>query len=280
MVCGERRGGKCLSQASSSPRPGSLDPQRRSLPSFQESRLKASPFLGPRIPRSQPSPPQTQASWLPASSSLRLRSLGSQSPFPRPKGPGPQPPLFPGSRGTGAQPVFLRNSGPPPPLSPRPKKASRILQAPHLSFAAEGVFPSQDLRCVLGDFPPRPCPLSRRGPALSSLIGPRWRQVPGGSCLAAPPLWKSLAFSRKPRLLARKPYLLTSHFLLFRRKNGDFQRELQRPAGGTKRSPLWRTFWPLCLMGVVVFSFIFSPRIGCKLQIGSNWQRSRCTFLF
>lgn len=44
-------------------------------------------------------------------------------------------------------------------------------------------------------------------------------------------------------------------------------------------SLLPRHLWLFWLMGVVVFSFIFSPGRGCKLQVDSSWHRSHYVYV-
>lgn len=137
---------------SSLPGPGCLDFQRRSPP---PSKNQDSKRLVIRTWESEPFLPQTQESWLPASSSLTLGNQGSRPLFPlNPKGRGPKPPAFlPGPRGTGVlppNPVF-QPSGPPPPFFPGPKE-SRTLQ-PLTSPSPQGVFLAQDRPGFLGVFP-------------------------------------------------------------------------------------------------------------------------------
>lgn len=174
-------------------------------PLEQESRLPAS---FPRIKTQTVSFPGAQDPGPPAFPSLDPRVLApstlfaqtqesgsSTSSYPRSKGPGPQAPLFSGSRSTGVQPIFVRKlvsqaSGPPP-ATPPPQYPDAQDPQPLTSASPQRAISRARASGALLVTPPRPRPPPphRTGPRQ-----PDWSTL-APHCLGTRPLPKSLAFS-------------------------------------------------------------------------------------
>lgn len=185
---------------------------------------------------------------------------------------------MPGPRSTGAQSILpeTQRSRPLVPFSRSSPGPNLGRPGPSPFLHRRGRFPGLGPPVRSGDFPPRPRPLSRRGPALRSLIGPRWLQAPG-SLSSGPPLAEVARLFSKASRPFSEALPLDAAFPAFQAKGKPRlwkrttipcrQGENEATSAG-KEVPCLRH------LAVVVFPIYFSARSGCKLQIGSRWYRS------